>query len=468
LLDAQQNPASALSSLLRLVTRVIGPLTLIVFAAPLLATVFYSVPATDDFCKATLSFNGVPQSGVLHITWLYYTQWSPRWLTTLLQSFAMSHINLTSGYSWLLLLVIIANLGSLAFFFRTFFRVTRRRSVLIAGVFYAAWVASLPTPGEIIFWLTGAMEYCLSLSTLLILVSLLYRSRRTFWNYLVIGVLAVAIPAQHEIAGMLLCVVLLAGAIIFSARSLPAGQWYFALGMAVVSQAAVMLSPGNAVRSAQEHRHLWDVAHFPMWGAHSFYYGLNWLSYPSLLLAAACILLLSQSESEETDALRTSPRWIGLACVCGMFVILCEFCLVEMASGNWAPNRVVAWFEFVFWIFFTCAVLTGVPELYRVRFAAATKIGVIALFAVTLLGSANYRSALEDLRGPARVWRRIDSDQLNRRAGSVEFQLPVRYPKLSMHQQVTSDPGCWVNTCLANYLHATSVLARDSKEDCPR
>jgi hypothetical protein len=150
-----------------------------------------------------------------------------------------------------------------------------------------------------------------------------------------------------------------------------------------------------------------------------------------------------------------------------MVFIVSEYCLVEMASGAWSPDRVVAWFSFVFCSFFVCCILTGVPEISKVQFSQATKMGILILWAVTLLGSNNFRAALEDLHGPARVWHHIDAAQLRQRGGNIEFKLPPAYPKLSMQQEVTPDSGCWVNRCLANYLHAQTVVAEQSNEKCP-
>jgi hypothetical protein len=462
-----RGPAESRLAVLSLVSRLLLPATLIVFALPFIALLFYSVPASDDFCKATLSFNCVPQPSVLHITWLYYTQWSPRWLTTLLQSFVMNRVDLVSAYGWLLLLVIAINLAALWYFLRTYFNLNKGTALLAAGAFYAAWIASIPSPEEAIFWLTGAIEYYLSFGTLLVLLSLLYKRRNSTWYYLAIALLSVAIPAQHEIAGTFLCSVLLAGIILMRVQGQLAPQWYVSFGFAVLSQAVVMLTPGNKLRAVQEHRHLWDFAHLPKWIAHSFYHGFDWLSYPAFLLAACCIFLLWQQGREKQDDEKIPPRWVGVVCLCGMFVILCEYCLVELASGNWSPNRVVAWFAFVFSLLFVCLVLTGIPELARVQFSFATKTGVYILFAVSILGSANFRAAVEDLGGAAQAWWRLDARQLRQRGGAVVFELPARYPRLSMHQQVTSDSGCWVNRCLANYLHAASVVGKDSSEDCP-
>jgi hypothetical protein len=465
--DSHQAFTDPRSTVLSLISRFILPAALIVFAVPMIALLFYSVPATDDFCKATLSFNCVPQPGVLSITWMYYTQWSPRWLTTLLQSFVMSHVDLVAAYGWLLLIVIVANIASLWYFFRTFFRLSRGTSFLIATVFYAAWVASLSHPEEEIYWLTGAMEYYLSLSAMLVLLSLLHQYRRSVWYYVAVALLSIAIPAQHEIAGTFLCALLLSGAILMRIQKLEVRQWYFSLGAAMLSQVFVMASPGNRLRAAQEHRHLWDIAHLPKWIAHSFYHGLDWLSYSSFLLAACCIFLLWQRDTGRRNTSGPTPRWLGVTGLCGMLAVLGEYCFVEMASGSWSPDRVVAWYVFVFWLFFVCLVLTGIPEIRQVSFSDATTIGVFALFAVSLVGSANFRAAIEDLGGGAQAWRRIDASQLKQRGGSLKLELPARYPKLAMQQELTSDPGCWVNRCVANYLGAKTVTVDNSHEQCP-
>jgi hypothetical protein len=319
----------------------------------------------------------------------------------------------------------------------------------------------------VIFWLTGATEYFLSLSSLLFLVCLLYKPRRSFWYFVAIVFLSIAVPAQHEMAGTFLWSLLLVGMILTRFLKLPARHWYAAFVSASFSQFVVMISRGNSIRAAQEHRHLWDVSHLPKWLAHSSYHGLDWLSLPSILLAACCLLLLYQSNNPSQDSNKSWPQWVPLAAIAGMVFIVAEYCLVEMASGSWSPDRVVAWFSFVFCLLFVCLVLTGVPELSRVQFSQATKAGVLLLWAVTLLGSNNFRLALEDLHGPARAWHRIDVEQLNQRGGNINFQLPSKYPKLSMEQEVTPDPGCWVNRCLANYLHASTVASPNSTEKCP-
>jgi len=450
----------------RLVLRWMLPCALIVFAAPFLCVSFYSSPAADDFCKASLSFNMVPQPSVMAVTWLYYTQWSPRWLTTFLESLVMSQANLGAAYGWLLSAVMLANVASLGYFFLAVFGFPRSTALLAAGVFYAAWVASIVNPDEQLYWLTGSMEYNLSLCTMLVLAGLLFRPRRTAWYYALIVLLSIAVPAQHEIAGIVICAILLAGTIILGMKRIPAREWRLGLGAATLSLAAVMLSPGTVARAAVERKQLWDTAHSLRWVAHAFYNGFNWLANPAILLAACCIALLAQTTGKP-GALRNAPKWLGLALLGAMTILLCAVALVEIATGAWAPPRVVAWFQFVFWMLFVCVILTGVPEVFQFRFSEGTRTGVFALFAVMLLGSAHFRAALGDLRGPAQSWHGIGLFRLAQHGGSLEFAAPAQFPKLAKPQMLTEDPGCWVNRCLANYLHADTVVVRNSTDTCP-
>jgi hypothetical protein len=465
---SQASARSSLEALSTQVSRFMVPIALIVFGTPFLILLFYAVPALDDLCKATLSYNAVPQHDVFSITWLYYTQWTPRWLTTLVQSVAMSRVNLVAAYGWLLLAVLASNLASLWFFFRTFFQFSRATSVLAAGVFYAAYVASLSDPGQQLYWLTGATEYNLSFSTLLVLVSLLRRPQRSFWYYPAVGVLSFAIPAQHEIAGTFLCALLFAAAIAAQVKKVPARQVRLSLGIAFLSQVIVMLSPGPAIRAVQEHRHLWDFAHLPRWVAHSFYGGLNWLSAPVILLAACTIVALAHPR-HGTQARADQPqKWLGLASLCAMLFLVCESALVEVATGIWLPYRVAAWFQFMFWLLFVCVVLAGIPEIHLIRLSTITRIGVFSLFALILLGSSNFRDAVGDLRGPAQSWWRMNASRFQQHGGQLVFVAPVQYPRLAVHQLLGPDTKCWVNACLANYLRAESVTVRDSTEECPQ
>jgi hypothetical protein len=449
------------------VARTIIPIVLLVFAAPFVALFFYSVPAADDFCNASLSFNTVPQPDVLTLTWLYYTRWSPRWLTYFIMGSSMSHGSLLHTYGWLLLLVALTNVASLWYFFFSVLRLSRARASLAAAAFYAIWIVTLSSPDQQLYWLSDVLVYNLPLTTLVVLLALLLRPRHAARYYIGVAVLSIAVPAQQEIAGTFLCFVALTGAIVTRMKGLSTRPWYLSVGLATISTAAVMLSPGNAIRAAAEHKHLWDVAHLPRWAAHSFYHGMNWLSAPAILIGAICILVLCQTDRESRTAEGPPPKWIAVSALGAMAAILCECAFVEVATGSWLPDRVVMWFQFVFSLLFVCLVVAGAPEIYRTRVSLSTKLAVFTLFSVTLLGSSNFRNAVEDLRGPAQSWMRIESARLSQRGGTLVYDAPAAYPKLAKPQMLGPDPGCWVNLCVANYLHAQSVIVNNSKEECP-
>jgi len=467
--DTYARDTTAHSTVTRALSYLLVPVVLVVFLTPFLALAFYSLPATDDFCKATLSFGEFPQTqrSVLAVTWRYYTEWSPRWLTTFLQSLIMSHVDLVAAYGWLLLMVAIANVGALWYFFKTIFCLRPANALLAAAIFYAAYVASLSDPSQELYWLTGAIEYNLSFSTILLLVSLLCEERRQPWYYGAVVVLSIAAPAQHEIAGIFLCGVVFAGAVTLRVRKLPARQWYLSLAAVALSLTVVVLAPGNAIRAAQEHRHMWDVGHLARWIAHAFYHGLSWPAAPAILAAGCCIFLLCKRDKNTSGARTFPPAWLGLAALCGMLFVVCEVAFIETATGVWLQYRVAAWFQFMFWLLLVCFIVAGIPELYRVRFSAGANAAVFALLAVILLGCPNFRAALEDLHGPVQAWYRAGHSRLRQHGGSLVFE-PIRnYPNLTFHQNLSSDPRCFVNVCLAHYLHADTVIVKDSPEECP-
>lgn len=443
------------------------PAAVILFITPFVVLLFYSLPATDDFCKATLSFGQAPrpQPSIFAVTWLYYTQWSPRWLTTLLQSSIMSHLNLVSAYGWLLLVIVITNVAALWFFFQTILELPNLKALLAAGVFYAAFIATLSDVPQLLYWLTGAIEYSLSFSSLLVLVSLLCGEYRSLTAYVSIGLLSIAIPAQHEIAGTLLCAVLVGGIVLRRLAGRSSRDWILSIGLASISLGIVLLSPGNAARAAIEHRHLWDFRHFPHWAAHSFYHGADWLLAVPIILAGITIALLKNGGPSIHS--RALPPWLETSAIAAMGLLLGEVVLIEVARGEWLPYRVSAWFQFFFWLAFVCTIV-ATPEIYRIQFSQKTKLACYLLLVISLLGSSNFRAAVEDLRGPAPYWWKTGSLRYEHRfQGPVTFEGPFSYPKLTFHQNLSQDPSCFVNECLATYLGASTVSVKNSDEECP-
>src|SRR5277367_5615028 len=108
-------------------SRTLLPVALLGFGIPFIGLLFYSSMNADDFAKATISYNCANQPHVrtiLGMTRDVYLTETGRWLASLLQGFVMSKFNLITSYGWLLLLVVLTNVGALSYFFANFLRVS--------------------------------------------------------------------------------------------------------------------------------------------------------------------------------------------------------------------------------------------------------------------------------------------------------------------------------------------------------
>jgi hypothetical protein len=436
------------------------PVTLLVFAAPFIALLFYSSMTVDDFAKATLAFY-IRQPSILSITWLYYTRSSGRWLTTILQCFVMSRADLTVFYGWLLLLIMLSNIAALSYFLVSFLRVSSGQALLAAGVFYAVWLTNVPTPIQGVFWLTVAFEYQLSLTAMLILAGLLCKPRHAAWSYMAIAALAIAIPGQHEIAGLFTFICLLGAVAAVRLQKSEARQWWLALGLTTVSLAVIMLSPGKVLQFAHGHKTPWDVAHILPYAKRAMEHGIDWAMNPAVLLYAFCSSFLLRSEDLADGREYIPPRWLALAGLGAMGALLVEFASAEMTSGYGVfPPRTVGWFQFVFSLLLVGVIVIGVPEISRVSLSPVSRAALSLFLVASLLGFANFRLAEKDLRGPARPYWKSSIARLRQRGDALQFgPLPAR-PALFEEPSLAAR-GATLLFCVAEFI---SEIIRDSDD----
>jgi hypothetical protein len=433
-----------------------------VFAAPFLALLFYAVPATDDYCKATLSYDGIRQPGVWALIWRAYLTWSPRWLTLFLQSSFMPRVDLVGSYGWLLLMVVLVTLASLCCFFAKVLRLPPVQSLLAASVFYAAWLAVLAQPSENFYWLACGTEYQLPLCVMLVLASLLVHSGPSARNTVAIALLSFAVPAQHELAGAFLCAMLLFALIIVLWRRLPAFRWILSFTLAALSFAIVVLCPGISGRAANEHRHLGPSAAL-LWTLSRtiLQHTTQWLFHPVVWIAGISIGLLSWPAGRRLPA-----KWLALAGLLGMGILLVESSLVELTLGQ-LPGRVVGLFQFQLWLLLVCVSAAGVSRISRTKYAPALGAAVMLCLVASLFTSPNFRAAVDDLRGPAAAYRRNLSGHLEHPGKSPVNLSGSPNPHLFLNQWISAHPGCWVNRCVANYIGAQQVIGSSFIEPCP-
>jgi hypothetical protein len=441
-----------------------------VFFVPFVGLLFYASLNTDDYGKATLSYNCAVQPAIrtmAGMAWVVYSRGSGRWVTSFVQSIALSKFNLIISYGWLLLFVMASNVLALTYFLANFFRVHYAKALLAAGLFYAVWLACTVSPIEGVYWLTEAFEYQFTLTTLLILAGLLCKSRQTVPSYIALAVLAIAIPGQHEITGVFLLAFLFVGAMASQILQLSTFRWWLCFGLAAASLAAIMLSPGMAAKFAVGHSIPWDLTHTLPYAKRAIGYGIEWLINPAVILGALSLsFLLRPRQDPSTEISYLPPRWLALVGVGGMGFLLIEFAAMEKSSGYTAFGaRAIGWTQFLFWLLFVCTILIGVPEISRIKFSRAPQLGVFAVFIISLFGSGQFHSAVRDLRGPARQWHEANVARLRLRGSTVQLeQLPPK-PLLFSDTSLANDSGCWVNQCMAVYLGADKVVVKGPAEN---
>ncbi len=434
--------------------RLLVPFASTIVLIPFAILLCCATPAFDDFCKAS----GVSSLGQITdpfaAAWWNYQHWTARWFTAFLQSALMGRMNLASAqYAWLLAGVMGFDLAALWIFFRAVMGISRHSSLLMAIVFYAAWAANTDSPGESIYFATVAIEYQLSLGTLLCAVSLLCHERPLHWGRtLLLVILAFLIPAQHEIAGGFLCAALAAGLLTARYLKTPYLWWTITLIIASASLLMVVASPG--VHERIVHRSIiggfvaWNFAQAPICLYHAVLSGAEWIINPTVLLAAICLPGLIRF-----DASREPPRWLACLCGLGMATLVILYALVELASGDTAPGRVAGWFQWMFWLLQICAVLIAFPELRRNK--GFLRPVACCLFAITLVMTPNFRKAVADIAAPARQWHAAITDQLRRGVPGGNFTgLPPK-PELFLEPGTASPRNsAWVGSCLASYERA--------------
>jgi hypothetical protein len=453
---------------------------LLLFTAPFVALMFYASPSEDDFARATLGpqnatgFRCPSQLGNFSVAWAQFANidaghttvaGSGRWLTSLLQTAAMNTFGLSSAYGWLLLAVMLATIIALAYFLRSLLVIPPGSAVLCAGVLYTAWLASLSTPRESVFWLTGAIEYQLPVATLLVIAALLWEDKHTVFRYVLLVCLSMAAPAQHEIAGAFLVMCLLGGWVVSRALRLSQRLWLLALASAAVSFAAIMLSPAMVWKLSLSHGHVAAgfVRAIRPHIKHALEHDLAWVLNPVVILAAVSIPMLpSRSENNETGA--SYPKWLALVGIGTLGILSVEYAGIEMASYfDEFPPRLLGFYQFVFIAVWVCVVVTGAPEFSRIRLGA--KSVVLMLFVASICSSENFALALHDVGGPARPWHTSSTARLSQRGHIVQLEaLPPR-PLMFRESGLSWKTDCWVNQCMAAYLGADLVSLRGPTEN---
>jgi hypothetical protein len=459
-----------------------------------LATAFllilYACPAADDFFRAG-SVHVQPWYRELAMT---YVQWSGRWAGIGLAIVTLSRNNMMKWYPALLGILVFFQAIGLRSFWRILLGETllRRQVLALTVVSMAVLWASLPSPGETYYWITGGIENQLNIWLALLLIGALVR---TPWDRLGRGIsvawavalalLAIFVTGFHELIGVVVCVVLASGTLIAfkSHRSLRrCCAWGLVTGSAVIGLVVVIAAPGNKARSAfvaatirhqdQNLAHALEVA----WGQAAAMLPV-WL-LDVRLLSAALLLVLSPSLVRAPAVRigwgRISPQLVASSI--WILVVAAMFLGPSYILHAPMPGRTQSAAYTLFALGLITTTVVGVraragsdgapvssPAGQGLSFARS---GALIIVGLSLVLTGNTHEGIAALsRGVPQTWHRMIHwrDGLIKRelrSGAVEVDLPIRdigavylarWPQLYNFYDITDDPTWFINQHVARY-----------------
>jgi hypothetical protein len=440
-------------------------------------------PLDVDFCRA--SFWGTPligqQLGIFHYTSSMYFNWTGRWAGVGVETVLLTTTTMPGAYPWLVFMLIatqclllyfaiwelVANAGEALYL-----------SALIASIYWA----TMPSPKEGIFWVTGTVESQLALTLGLLLFALVLARRPTdteqSTRLATIGasVLGFVIPAFHELAGGVLVLALSAITVTaFLSNSYRRKLWLIVWTASVIGFVIVFVAPGNAVRMATlptRGRYLavikesfWVTAH----------YVLPWcLDFKHWLLA-----VLFWFDPRVASLREKYPGLRSFRAISGFALVWISLIMLATASTIWnlgfePPPRTMDLIYGIFLIGWMALAFLVMPPDRSFSLPAARRTVTLStallLLSALVVTSSNTVGSIGDI-----VWGRASSwdMELNRRSAllkSAGRNADVLVPPLSQdpHVLATFDisqkPDGWSNRCLAQYFGVGSVrIAETSK-----
>ncbi|MEN6625873.1 MAG: DUF6056 family protein [Candidatus Sumerlaeia bacterium] len=435
---------------------------------------FHASPARDDFNRASVA--GPLVKSVIE----FHQTWSGRWSATALQIALGRNFDLIGHYPALIFpFTLIFFLGCLGFISLVAApSATRFARIGLAWLLSCLIWLNLPEPGEVLYWLTGAVEYLLPVMLGVIVLAWLARAEasRPTLRYIHAAGLALAtlfMTGLHDILGLYFICVLLLILIYRLARKMKAGLLPLLIAVAAAGFLLTIATPGVSARRAAYASLAPEAGGLLLRGLlkTAQIFCAQFLLAPSLILGSLLVLAAGAGR-------QLGPRWLerDRAFFRIAFPILAiasplGLMLVVMLGGLYdPPPRLVdaAFIIFVFgWVLGLIAWMPPEPVTLAPR-ARRLLSAAFVLFILAFFTSGNsYRAASDAvmrLRPYARATHartaQMRSAAADPRARVTLAPLPRR-PLLYPDAEISPDPGHPLNRGYAAFFGVASVRLND-------
>jgi Family of unknown function (DUF6056) len=475
--DAPDSGPQALSHGLR-AAQIWSAIVATVAVVPYFVLAWFTHPGTDDFCHAF----SVAEDGFLGSQLFWYREWSGRFTATGVFA-SWGAVAGLAGYP-------AVGLSALAGLFSSTWALVRalgsdgrwRQALVLALPLYAVLVITMPVPNQTVYWLAGASAYQLGNILFVGLLATLLGSSEERRH----GVLEMALVALGGLATVGCNETILPVAVVTLGVGVAVTAWYRLWQLrawiaawcgALLGSAVVLLSPGNASRSASyPEAHRWTLTVVEALSGGLSYFGDRLFSITAVsaaLLAMPWARVLARRYDTALGGESLAMRWWLAGGWVLLFPIL--FAPAWWSLGEAPPDRAlsVAHVVFVFGglaIFLPAlAVLPGLPSGWPRRWLRGA--AAVAL-AVGLGQEGHFALAAGDLASGKAL--RYHRDQMQRRRQVEAYRLagverPLVAPVASSAAlsistvDIGPDAADWINECYANFFGFRSIALGETE-----
>ena len=409
----------------------------------------YSRYTADDFCWAGV----LRTEGFFNAQTYWYVGFSPRYAFTFLVSLAELPGPATVPLSPAA--AIIVALGVATWTFRQF-GVGGMHAFLLAEVATLATLQTAPDLSQSLYWQTGMLTYILPLVLATFLIGWIRQGRKTWWAYVVSGLVAFIAGGLSEtylipqnVAITLLLLVFLA----LARRDPRAFHLAAALAGGVLALAVIVSAPSTASRVGESPANLWLAMSAAI--ATASIQILRLLRYFPLTI----LLSFGVATLTDTRHMAIERRHVVLATLLVALTLpFCYFPSFYAQNGNpparslIVPGSILITYIIFLGVAAQRVVVERLTPLRRTAFIAALALIPLGIAAVTLPEQPNaaHYAALFDAEE-----QHIRSI---RAAGQTDLIVPPLPPNLG-ENFVTSVPRDWFNVCVARYYDVRSIAA---------
>lgn len=488
-------------ALLSLKEKVLLLLFTVLFGMLLFLSSFVQFTA-DDFCHSLRVFH----YGLFKSQIEFYFAWSGRYFSnfSVYASLALKSLLFARLYSAIMMLFFIYTIFRL---FSAILKTEKKLLFFITFSFFTVFVAGMPSLSEGLYWLTGSLTYTLPLLLLphfLIDFYAIHQGKPLRKHMPMILLALFVIIGSNEISMLLVDMVLAANFIWLFYQKRVRKEFVLLLLFAIVFSLVVVVTPGNAIRSAlfpDNYAVGRSILHsVGLTGALSFVWLLQpvlWLfvvfylrlrvsgkvhfvynRYRFLLLFLVALLLMIGGTIFPTFLTTNTPppgRNLNMAYFFFLFlvIVLSELLVKVIVRYKWTiPSKiyVIASTVLVIWLIlhlFLSFLYNGFPEKKGNSSFYAHHPIEAARFLFMTYGRNNFADVFGDIvLGRIFVYDKQMAKRMKhlKACGDSDVCTVEKlkyYPRSILFRDIESDPKDWKNICYAEYYHVPAVKTND-------